>query len=85
MELFRCSVCGKWSHAQKKPKTHQRWVVEGSKEFNKSLGEGPVYDYQGSLLKSDGHFVTCGPFDTYIAFTESELKDTFSDVFNLTA
>ena len=30
VRMWRCSVCGKWSHAKRKPKKHDRWTVVDS-------------------------------------------------------
>lgn len=67
VRLHRCRKCGKFSHAKRKPKKHQRWVKFYEPEFDPALAEGPVYDYQGSILQEDGHFVDCGPFDYWTA------------------
>lgn len=70
--LFRCTKCLKWSHARKQPRKHQRWVNRTEPEFEQELSEGAVYDYQGGMLKDEGHFVDCGPFTSYIAITEAD-------------
>lgn len=69
--MFRCRACGKWSHAQRKPKTHQRWVYQGDPEYRDELNENVGYDgdYGGA---PSAHPVACGPFDTYIAAPEGE-------------
>lgn len=67
VQLWRCQGCGKWSHAKKQPKKHQRWVREGEPEFDPARGEGAVYDHQGSLLAPDAHAVDCGPFKPFVA------------------
>lgn len=78
MILYRCSTCDKWSHAKKKPKSHQRWVDAWSPEYDPAKNENPGYDGDSNNL-ADGHFVDCGPFDTYTAFKLDD-ADAFTDL-----
>lgn len=70
IRLYRCSVCGKWSHAQKQPKQHKRWVREGEDGFDPDKAEPPLYDGYGSMLQPEGHGIDCGPFEPWIARPE---------------
>jgi hypothetical protein len=77
MIIYRCATCGKWSHAQSKPKTHQRWVRdEGTGDgFPQSFREEDVIEYipafygghEGVDYMPGGWKVRCGPFDIYEA------------------
>ncbi|MBM0275348.1 hypothetical protein [Micromonospora tarensis] len=58
VKLWRCTKCGKWSHAKRKPKQHQRFVATGRTVVGWA-GE-PVYG-------PDGEFQACGPFAEWVA------------------
>jgi len=58
-KMWRCRTCGKWSHARRKPRKHQRWVRDE---------ERPIFDAFGETGQFDGDFVDCGPFDPYVAY-----------------
>ena len=73
MRIHKCTKCAKVSVAQRQPKKHQRWVYYGDPEFDEFKSEGVAYDYAGNEMGQEGHFVDCGPFETYIAIPESEL------------
>lgn len=73
-KLYRCSHCGKWSHAQRKPKHHERWVPDNLQ------GDEPdpvtVIRYEPGGVKPEddftgGWYVRCGPFDTWTATREA--------------
>ena len=66
--LYRCSKCGKWSHAAQKPRTHKRWIreVDGLPPGVKVL-EDNTGGYIGQDFVPGGWFVQCGPFDTFVA------------------
>jgi hypothetical protein len=71
MIVYRCQQCGKWSHAARKPKFHQRFVTEdGLNDPDDSVvisyEEGHT-DYASGEGTAGGWFVKCGPFDTYEA------------------
>lgn len=71
VRIFRCSVCGKWSHALKQPKTHRRWVNEGEPGYDESKAEPAHYDHLNGYDESPaGHLIACGPFIPYIARPE---------------
>lgn len=59
--LWRCVKCGKWSHAQKKPQSHKRYT-----EHPKPDETIVSYDHFGD----GGSFVSCGPFEPWIAYPE---------------
>lgn len=73
--LHRCIRCDKWSHAVKQPKKHQRWVDAWSPEYDPNKNEN---DGLGGNLP-DGHFVDCGPFETYHAIKEEDFMRLYSD------
>lgn len=65
--LFRCSQCGKWSHAARMPKHHQRFVRDEPEEGIRVLREEPpVYERDGTG-DDGGYLIACGPFETYEA------------------
>lgn len=66
VEIYRCQGCGKWSHAKKQPKKHQRWVREGDPEFDPPQRVG-AYDHMTGFSEHDGHAIDCGPFAPYVA------------------
>lgn len=72
MMMWRCSACGKWSHAQRKPKHHQRWV-SGSTHTEPPVGATvtqevePIYDHLNGFTSDGGWFVECGPFEEWRA------------------
>lgn len=78
MRLFRCTKCEKWSHAQRMPKSHKRWVYYGEPEFDELKSEGVSYDYAGNEIGTEGHFVDCGPFETWYAVREDKLTDALT-------
>lgn len=67
VDMWRCAECGKWSHAQKDPRHHQRWVKPGDPFYDPEKNEndyGNVADF-GDV--PDGHYITCGPFEKWVA------------------
>lgn len=75
--LYRCSVCGTWSHANRKPKFHRAFVRNDDGELAERIPRpyGPddliefvdasSYPYEGD--DPGGWRFRCGPFDTYEA------------------
>lgn len=66
IDMWRCTQCGKWSHAKRKPKTHRRWVDEEPED------ESTVTDYDDGFVPPDGDYaerweIACGPFAHYRA------------------
>lgn len=57
--IYRCVKCGKWSHAQRKPKFHRRGVTY--------LEEGDMVVSDESDPDADFYYIECGPFDSYEA------------------
>jgi hypothetical protein len=71
VRMFRCSICGKWSHAKKQPKKHARWVNEGEPGFDESRVAPAYYDHLTGYDESPaGHQIDCGPLIPYIAHPE---------------
>ena len=68
IRLWRCSACGKWSHAQRNPKMHERRVAD-SDDFDAAavtrIEPGGREPETGAWL--DLVFVRCGPFDEFAA------------------
>lgn len=66
MKAYRCLVCGKWSHAQRKPKRHQRYVR--AEPLDKSLlieYDPGQYDHMNGFTVEPSWRIWCGPFVTY--------------------
>ena len=74
--LYRCTACSKWSHAQRKPKFHQRfhpmytqWGLaddEPPAELIISKDDGWT-DFISGEGDDGGWWVRCGPFETWEA------------------
>ena len=66
--LWRCSSCGKWSHAKRRPKTHEVW----SSNFpliGAFVSIGAVKDEDVEYEEPrPGAFVPCGPFEKWEAW-----------------
>lgn len=67
VQLWRCTVCGKWSHAKTQPRKHQRWVTEGQPGYDSSLVEAGAYDHINGFTDPGGHPLDCGPFTPFVA------------------
>jgi len=68
--LWRCTQCGKWSHAVKRPRRHQRWVPYGEPTPDPATvirQEPGVYDHMNGFTSEGGWFVVCGPFEEWLA------------------
>lgn len=67
--LWRCVACGKWSHAKRRPRVHERTLDwnesrEGKTELRADRDRG--YDHlNGSHDEST--IVACGPFGKWTA------------------
>jgi len=64
--IYRCEKCGKWSHAKRKPKWHQRFVYDEPENLEDIISEEDPF---GEEISS-GWFVKCGPFSTWYAAKE---------------
>lgn len=62
--VHRCDVCGKWSHAVRQPKWHQKLVLDELPE-----GAEVVVDlsngWSGDPEDRDAWYVKCGPFTSF--------------------
>jgi hypothetical protein len=61
--MWRCTACGKWSHAVRRPKYHRVTVVD-------EPAEGTALEYLAASLDPDDQdawVVPCGPFVRYEA------------------
>ena len=56
--LWRCTTCGKWSHAKRRPNRHQRWVTTGT-----TTAAWAGDPFAGPA----GEFQPCGPFQEWTA------------------
>lgn len=67
--VWRCSVCGKWSHARKRPRSHQRMVAaeQGRPVDLEVIEEVASWSTPEGQTIHGGWLVRCGPFDTYEA------------------
>lgn len=69
LQIHRCVQCGKWSHAKKRPKKHQRIIVDKGQ----GVPTGVVvihytpgsYDHLNGYGDPGGWTVECGPFQTF--------------------
>lgn len=62
--LWRCTECGKWSHAMKRPSRHKRFVLNPENIPEEKMAE---YVPDNGLDGSDGAYVWCGPFARWTA------------------
>jgi hypothetical protein len=68
--VHRCDVCGKWSHAQKRPKWHQRFLADdgttdvpaGDLVIRWEDGYTDTVSGEGG---DGGWWIKCGPFTSY--------------------
>lgn len=74
VQMWRCSTCGKWSHAKRRPKGHARWIPASDKapeyepvEKVLSYEPGSVYDHLTGESDPGGWMVECGPFEEWHA------------------
>ena len=68
VQIFRCSTCGKWSHAKKQPTKHHRWVREGDPDYDPMVVGQVHYDHMNGFSDTPpGHHVDCGPFVPFVA------------------
>lgn len=74
--IYKCETCGKWSHAQRKPKRHQRIVSEEPSDSSIIVEYLPAaYDHMNGYTGDDGWTIWCGPFITYYAVPEQPQFD----------
>lgn len=67
-KLWRCTECGKWSHAKRKPSRHERRVNDdlGTDEPETVIRAVEGWDPEtGPELV--GWIVPCGPFEAWVA------------------
>lgn len=73
--LWRCAECGKWSHAKRDPKSHERFVQARFSEPDPPEDKiiRVVEDIQIAVDDFDpgGWFVRCGPFEPWVAEREA--------------
>ena len=71
VQMWRCTCCGKWSHAQKRPKVHQRWISAWDKPAEYEPTEMVISFDPGMSFESHddpgGWMVECGPFEEWHA------------------
>lgn len=65
VELWRCKVCGKWSHAERRPRAHQR-VIPGS-ECPATVQPDCCGPGSGCGGATPPEVVWCGPFERFVA------------------
>ena len=63
--LWRCSSCGKWSHAKRKPSSHERmvWDIPFGAVVSRTV-DGQDEDGGPATLT----FIDCGPFEKWEAW-----------------
>ena len=62
--LWRCTECGKWSHAVKMPSRHKRFVLDPENIPEEKMAE---YLPDPGLQGHDGAYLWCGPFARWTA------------------
>lgn len=80
LTLWRCSECGKWSHAKRRPNTHERFIGDGSDPGHPTwTAENIAADLELPTLRTEegwygefdarpgGSWVACGPFEEWRA------------------
>jgi hypothetical protein len=73
--MWRCACCRKWSHAQRRPPWHQRFVdVEPTDPALILRFDQGVYDHMNGWLQPSGWWIKCGPFDRWTAVQDFELS-----------
>jgi len=66
--LWRCSACGKWSHAVKRPKNHQRAVFDEPAEGVEIVNHEAYFGGgEYSEPSPEVWWIKCGPFDEWAA------------------
>lgn len=67
VRIFRCTQCGKWSHAARAPKCHKRYVrdLDELDRLGIELAYNDLDDHE--TFFEDGAFIDCGPFETWLA------------------
>ena len=68
--LWRCTQCGKWSHAANRPRGHQRWIPASEPTPDPATvirHEPGTYDHMNGFTDEGGWFVACGPFEKWVA------------------
>jgi hypothetical protein len=69
VELWRCTSCGKWSHAKRRPSAHQRMIVleEGSACPEHERADCCPLGGCGAATPTITETRWCGPFERYVA------------------
>lgn len=65
--MWRCTVCGKWSHARRKPRDHERWVQPGDPLYVEEQNQRRAPDGWLDPNMPDAHPIRCGPFENWVA------------------
>lgn len=68
--LWRCATCGKWSHAKRRPRHHQRFIPSGEAlpAGAKVLRDEPAeYDHLNGFSSDGGTWIACGPHEPWKA------------------
>jgi hypothetical protein len=72
--VHRCTRCGRWSHAQRKPRFHIRSVIDVDEGDHIVQAWDPIYDLNfGEVREVDagGYLIRCGPFESFWAVSVS--------------
>lgn len=83
VRLWRCRECGKWSHAKRRPRHHERFIEDGSDPEHEDWSAEEIAGWlelqtirlQAARWNGDpdhdgtpgGAWVACGPFDAWEA------------------
>jgi hypothetical protein len=73
VQMWRCTSCGKWSHAVRRPKKHTRFISEADQPYDYEPTETIISyepgmsDYISGESTAGGWMVECGPFEEWHA------------------
>jgi hypothetical protein len=67
IRLWRCTRCGKWSHAKRQPKQHRRFMRAEPDDCSVIERVEPTYSHLAGFEDEGGVIVACGPFEMWIA------------------
>lgn len=80
IRLWKCTVCGKWSHAAKNPRHHRRFDRNEPADGSKILEEiPPIYSPEHGDSSEGGYMVRCGPFEAWTAVKGVRLSNGLPD------
>lgn len=67
VKLWRCTRCDKWSHAQRCPKQHRRFMRDEPDDLPIIERVESTYSHMAGDEGASGVIVSCGPFEAWTA------------------